>query len=58
MNKEKEILESLRKFLSLKRNEYIDKMNEYCMGEYYNYCRGKKDLIEDIIGYLADKLSK
>lgn len=55
MNKEKEILESLKKILFTKRNEYADKMNEYCIGEYYNYCRGKKDLIEDIINFIEEK---
>ena len=31
-------------------------MNKYGSDSYYDYCRGKKDLIEDIITYLADKL--
>lgn len=54
--KEKKVLEKFRELLLQKRNEYINKMNEYSSDSYYDYCRGKKDLIEDIIAYLADKL--
>ena len=57
MNKEKQILEDFRKLLTQKQNEYIDAMNKYGSDSYYDYCRGKKDLIEDIIAYLADKLN-
>jgi len=51
MNKEKEILENLRKLISKKRNEYIEVMQQHeTDSPYYNYCRGKKDMLEDILG--------
>ena len=56
--KEKKVLEKFRKLLLQKRNEYIAKMNEYGSDSYYDYCRGKKDLIEDIIAYLANELNE
>lgn len=56
--KEKKVLEKFRKLLLQKRNEYIDKMNEYGSDSYYDYCRGKKDLIEDIVAYLANELNE
>ena len=56
--KEKEVLEKFRKLLLQKRNEYIAKMNEYGSDSYYDYCRGKKDLIEDIVAYLANELNE
>ena len=56
--KEKKVLENFRKLLSQKRNEYIAKMNEYGSDSYYDYCRGKKDLIEDIVAYLANELNE
>ena len=55
--KEKEVLEKFRKLLEQKRNEYIDAMNKYGSDSYHDYCRGKKDLIEDIIAYLAGELN-
>lgn len=56
--KEKKVLEKFRKLLLQKRNEYITKMNEYSSDSYYDYCRGKKDLIEDIVAYLANELNE
>ena len=56
--KEKKVLENFRKLLLQKRNEYIAKMNEYESDSYYDYCRGKKDLIEDIVAYLANELNE
>jgi len=56
--KEKEVLEKFRVLLGQKRNEYNKLINEYGQGEYYDYCRGKRDLIDDIIAYLADELNK
>ena len=56
--KEKKVLENFRKLLLQKRNEYIGKMNEYGSDSYYDYCRGKKDLIEDIVAYLANELNE
>jgi hypothetical protein len=56
--KEKKVLEKFRKLLAQKRNEYIAKMNEYGSDSYYDYCRGKKDLIEDIVAYLANELNE
>ena len=32
-------------------------MNKYGSDCYHDYCRGKKDLIEDLIAYLANELS-
>lgn len=56
--KEKKVLEKFRKLLLQKRNEYIAKMNEYGSDSYYDYCRGKRDLIEDIVAYLANELNE
>lgn len=56
--KEKKVLEKFRELLLQKRNEYITKMNEYGSDSYYDYCRGKKDLIEDIVAYLANELNE
>ena len=55
--KEKEILESLRKLINQKRNEYISTMQQYGNDSpYYHYCRGKKDMLEDITAYIASQL--
>lgn len=52
----KEILKDLSDILRTKRNEYTDLLNKYDPEDpYYNYCRGKKDMIEDIVAYLAGK---
>lgn len=56
--KDKEVLEKFRKLLLQKRNEYTAKMHEYGSDSYYDYCRGKKDLIEDIVAYLDNELNE
>lgn len=54
MNKEKQILCKLRQILNQKRNEYIDVMNEHETGSpYWNYCKGRKEMIEDIINFTS-----
>lgn len=56
MNKEKEILENLRKLISQKRNEYIEVMQQHeNTSPYYHYCKGKKDMLEDILGFIANQ---
>ena len=56
--KEKKVLEKFRKLLLQKRNEYTAKMHEYGSDSYDDYCRGKKDLIEDIVAYLDNELNE
>ena len=56
--KEKKVLEKFRKLLLQKQNEYTAKMYEYGSDSYHDYCRGKKDLIEDIIAYLDNELNE
>ena len=56
--KEKEILKRFRDSLIKKRDEYKLKLHEYGSDSYYDYCRGKKDLIEDIVAYLANELNE
>lgn len=52
-----QILEDLRALLSKKRNEYIDASNKNEIGSpYYLYCKGKIDLINDMISYLSEKI--
>ena len=54
--KEKEILDELRLILNQKRNEYISTMQQYESSDnYYHYCHGKKDMIEDIIMFINNK---
>ena len=50
--KEKEILEKLKKELSEKKNEYYLTLLKYDSGPYHQYCKGKLDLLNDIINYL------
>lgn len=57
--KEKEILENLRVLLGQKRNEYIDMIDRSVNDSnenLYNYYSGKKELIDDIIAYIASQL--
>lgn len=50
----KEILKDLKEILNTKCNEYGDLIKKYNPEHpYYNYCRGKKDMIDDIIAYLG-----
>lgn len=48
----------MEKFINLlkeKRNAYANMMNENEDGTpYWNYCRGKKDIIEDILAYISE----
>ena len=51
------ILEDLRKILNEKRNEYNDAKNIHEVdSHYYHYCRGKIDMIDEVIGYLGSVL--
>jgi len=51
------ILEDLIKILSEKRNEYNDAKNIHEVdSHYYHYCRGKIDMIDEVIGYLGSVL--
>lgn len=50
MNKEK-----LMSVLRDKHDKYTNVMNEYEDGTpYWNYCRGKKDMIEEIFAYISE----
>ena len=38
-----------------KRNAYVDAMNENEIGTpYWNYCRGKRDILDDILVYIFE----
>jgi hypothetical protein len=48
-------MENFINLLKEKRNAYVDAMNENEVGSpYWNYCRGKKDIIEDILAYVSE----
>lgn len=51
------IFEDLRKILNEKRNEYNDAKNDHEVDSpYYHYCRGKIDMIDEVISYLGSVL--
>lgn len=53
MNEESEILIDLIELLNNKRNDYVDAMNDHEIGSsYWHYCHGKKEMIEEIVGYI------
>ena len=48
---------NLIELLNVKRNAYIDAINENKDNiSYYQYCRGRKEMIEDIITYISEKI--
>ena len=48
-------MENFINLLKEKRNAYTDAMNENEEGTpYWIYCRGKKDIIEDILAYISE----
>lgn len=48
-------MEDLIAILKEKCNEYVNMMNEHEVGTpYWNYCRGKKDMIEDVLVYVSE----
>ena len=55
----KDILSNLREILNKKRNEYIDMINKTdSSSPYYQYCKGKKDMIEDVMMFLANEINE
>ena len=57
MNKEKEVLDNLIELLNVKRNAYIDAINENKdNNSYCQYCRGRKEMIEDVLTYISENL--
>ncbi len=48
-------METFISLLKEKRNAYVDAINENEIGTpYWNYCRGKKDMIEDILSCIYE----
>ena len=57
MNKEKEENDNLIELLNVKRNAYIDSINENKdNNSYCQYCRGRKEMIEDVLTYISENL--
>jgi len=48
-------IENFINLLKEKHNTYVNTINENEVGTpYWNYCRGKKDMIEDILAYVSE----
>lgn len=48
-------MENFIDLLKEKHNAYVDAMAKNEEGTpYWNYCRGKKDIIEDILAYISE----